>query len=322
MVAVLLLYFVGSLSFLVASIAGLAERRRRRGGGERVRLPVRGRLGRLLLRAWVALRMWKREQFGLGFIREINSLPPQTPAAPASPELGRRRRRCPPLWGWRREQSVYLLFGALSSLDVCALAAAAVNDTERAGRVAVAAEIATSVCLFATAHVILLLATDVSRTPPKAPYSYLAGADEAARAALPRVRGAAVGGRVRVTVGVHFQHDHRPIISLYSLSFFASAAFAALPAAPAEVEAALEPLNEIEPPPSASKESKTSSITARDTSKPRTAIAFRNSFLDLAVAVDVPVAGLGAGAAQVRYRAPPPRPRRVRVTTRGRGPSP
>ena len=39
--------------------------------------------------------------------------------------------------------------------------------------VAVAAEIATSVCLFATAHVILLLATDVSRTPPKAPYSYL-----------------------------------------------------------------------------------------------------------------------------------------------------
>ena len=28
-------------------------------------------------------------------------------------------------------------------------------------------------CLFATAHVILLLATDVSRTPPKAPYSYL-----------------------------------------------------------------------------------------------------------------------------------------------------
>ena len=73
------LYFVGSLSFLVASIAGLAlSGGGGGGGGTGVRLPF------AVARppssgAWVALRMWKREQFGLGFIREINSLPPQTP---------------------------------------------------------------------------------------------------------------------------------------------------------------------------------------------------------------------------------------------------
>ena len=95
-----LLYFVGSLSFLFASIAGLALSGGGDGGGGGTwacDFPFAVGSAAFFCGAWVALRMWKREQFGLGFIREINSLPPQTPAAPPSPSPGAAAaaaRRC------------------------------------------------------------------------------------------------------------------------------------------------------------------------------------------------------------------------------------
>ena len=86
-VAVLLL--LGRLALLpVASIAGLTLSGGGGGGGGGTwacDFPFAVGSAAFFCGAWVALRMWKREQFGLGFIREINSLPPQTPAAPASP---------------------------------------------------------------------------------------------------------------------------------------------------------------------------------------------------------------------------------------------
>ena len=142
------LYFVGSLSFLVASIAGLALSGGGDGGGGGTwacDFPFAVGSAAFFCGAGGAAHVEARAVWARLHPRDQLAAAADARRA-GEPELGRRRRRCPPLWGLRREQSVYLLLGALSSLDVCALAAAAVNDTERAGRVAVAAEIATSAC--------------------------------------------------------------------------------------------------------------------------------------------------------------------------------
>ena len=188
-----------------------------------------------LFGAWAQLLMWKAEQFGLGFIREINevwasatdksargagfyespydepvadnpgyderpwrstrSAPERRSAASlisvegggAAAEDSTNARRMPssddskPAKVDLKQQAfllVYVLLGTLSVLNLCTTIAceqeAARGHAELgAARLAAAGTILASLSVFFAAHVILMLATVVHRTPSLHPYDYL-----------------------------------------------------------------------------------------------------------------------------------------------------
>ena len=116
--------------------------------------------------AWVSLYMWKAEQFGLGFIREINE--------------GAMDGRSGPRAVDSKQQIflfVYVCLGVLSIIDISSTASLQQDAQSQACVAPTLAftgvqECLTSSCFFLTAHTILWLATIVHRTP-LAPYGYM-----------------------------------------------------------------------------------------------------------------------------------------------------
>ena len=183
-------YFLGSVLFLVGAIGSMVEYT----GIElssvgAIDVPYAIGSSAFLFGAWIALCMWKTEAFGLGFIREINNLPPQAPMNRAisslaafdsaatviedgnSEALSSRTRLD------RNDQiflGIYVICAVLSILDICSLVAWHVDvklGIERG--VIFAEEVLTSFSVFFAVHVMLLLATVVHRTPTVEPYNYL-----------------------------------------------------------------------------------------------------------------------------------------------------
>ena len=226
-------YLAGSLLFLVAAAAGWPHQVEDVEDGLVNPGYALGSIA-FALGAWCALWMWKAEQFGLGFIREINevwasatdksargagfyespydepvadnpgymerpwrstrSAPERRSAASlisveggAAAEDSTNTRRMPsaddskPAKVDLKQQAfllVYVLLGTLSVLNLCTTIAceqeAARGHAELgAARLAAAGTILASLSVFFAAHVILMLATVVHRTPSLHPYDYL-----------------------------------------------------------------------------------------------------------------------------------------------------
>ena len=223
-------YLAGSLLFLVAAAAGWPHQPVE----DVVNLPYALGSIAFALGAWCALWMWKAEQFGLGFIREINergfreisegdkttrgagfyespyddvrpwrstrSAPERRSAASlisvegggAGAEDSTNARRMPssasdadakPAKVDLKQQAfllVYVLLGTLSVLNLCTTIACEQEAASSSGhaelgaaRLAAAGTILASLSVFFAAHVILMLATVVHRTPSLHPYDYL-----------------------------------------------------------------------------------------------------------------------------------------------------
>ncbi len=186
-------YFVGSVLVLVGASCTL---------GEYVGISLSAIWGvdapyavgsfAFLFGSWVAMRMWKTEAFGLGFIREINNLEPVAPMNLAQSSLASlgatvddaaddegndsgallKKTRMD-----RNDQiflAIYVICGVLSILDICSLVAWQVDVTGGVRRgILFAEEILTSFSVYFAVHVMLLLATVVHRTPTVEPYNYL-----------------------------------------------------------------------------------------------------------------------------------------------------
>ena len=227
-------YLAGSLLFLVAAATGWPHQVENVEDGLVNPGYALGSIA-FALGAWCALWMWKAEQFGLGFIREINevwasatdksargagfyespydepvadnpgyderpwrstrSAPERRSAASlisvegggAAAEDSTNARRMPssddskPAKVDLKQQAfllVYVLLGTLSVLNLCTTIAceqeAARGHAELgAARLAAAGTILASLSVFFAAHVILMLATVVHRTPSLHPYDYL-----------------------------------------------------------------------------------------------------------------------------------------------------
>jgi len=175
------LYLGGSVLFAVAAITGTVLAIR---GGDAelatqlgVDLPYLIGSAMFLVGAWMQLQMWKAEQFGLGFIREINL------SFKGDIDLADEQRRY--AFVEQLSLAIYMANGALAALNVCLAYVWHVHaDFERLmlsislGRVEAEAllltdELMTETVAFIASHCMLLLATAVHFTPSLQPYGYL-----------------------------------------------------------------------------------------------------------------------------------------------------
>lgn len=168
-------YLAGSVLYLVAAAASFPKR----GFSDALEdVLVNGMYlaGSLcfLLGAWVAMFMWKTEQFGLGFIKEINDESYNRRENAVSPmnDAGSGRLPAPErAVDWKQQifLSVYVLLGTTSAIDICH----AVSKPVGASTISTVYNVISSVSNFLAAHAILWLATIVHRTPMMHPYGYL-----------------------------------------------------------------------------------------------------------------------------------------------------
>lgn len=175
------LYLGGSVLFAVAAITGTVLAIR---GGDAelatqlgVDLPYLIGSAMFLVGAWMQLQMWKAEQFGLGFIREINF------SFQGKIDLADEQHRYALVE--QLSLALYMANGALAALNVClAYVWHAHADFERVmlgvslGRIEAEAllladELMTETVAFLASHCMLLLATAVHFTPSLQPYGHL-----------------------------------------------------------------------------------------------------------------------------------------------------
>ena len=190
------LYLAGSVLFFAAAATGLVltifvDESSETAVCLGVDLPYLVGSAMFLIGAWAQLQMWKAEQFGLGFIREINHTP-RVPRATASDSslLHHSPLAATPTGADTAVQNpiveqlslaAYMANGVLSALNVSlswvwhAHADSEMLGLQHAGAEALleSEELLSDMTSFVAAHGMLLLATAVHFTPTLQPYGHL-----------------------------------------------------------------------------------------------------------------------------------------------------
>ena len=165
---VCILYLLGSALFWVAASTGLYQAAWRIESEQLtlvgVDLPYLVGSVCFLGGSWLQLQMWHAEQFGLGFIRELNLM------------FSRQSQPIKPVQEFYL--ALYALNGALSAINICLSVVwhrqEGSSQLSEAGELLVEfEEILSDVTAFVAAHAMLLLATAVRFTPTLEPYGYL-----------------------------------------------------------------------------------------------------------------------------------------------------